>query len=125
MFVTIGDPVFILQSSKSPSTMSWDLSIFMLIQAKMRSVFNQMHKGLHFQTRAKVDESEEDSDDEQDDEEEEYTVSNVEAESSKRNLNAEDLILPFNCCHNYKKWRRIQVMEFFSQRSNNKSEQFL
>ncbi|CAP34425.2 Protein CBG16472 [Caenorhabditis briggsae] len=70
----------------------------------MRSVYNQMHKGLHFQTRAKVDESEEDSDDEQDDEEEEHTVSNVEAESSKRNLNAEDLILPFNCCHDYKKW---------------------
>ncbi|PIC36543.1 hypothetical protein B9Z55_015490 [Caenorhabditis nigoni] len=56
--------------------------------------------------------SEEYSDDEQDDEEEEQTVSN---ESSKRNLNAEDLILPFNCCHDYKKWTGIQVMEFFSQ----------
>ncbi|ULT81075.1 hypothetical protein L3Y34_011148 [Caenorhabditis briggsae] len=36
----------------------------------------------------------------------------------KRNLNAEyleGLILSFNCCLDYKKWTKIQVMEFFCQ----------
>ncbi|CAP35161.1 Protein CBG17530 [Caenorhabditis briggsae] len=40
---------------------------------------------------------------------------NHEIENAKSNLNAEGLILPFNCCHDYKKWTRSQLMEFFSQ----------
>ncbi|CAO4384079.1 unnamed protein product [Caenorhabditis nigoni] len=40
------------------------------------------------------------------------------APSAKRNLNSEyleGLILPFNCCLDYKKWTRNQLMEFLSQ----------
>ncbi|PIC16870.1 hypothetical protein B9Z55_023318 [Caenorhabditis nigoni] len=45
-------------------------------------------------------------------------VTRTDIAEAKRNLNDEytkGLILPFNCCLDYKKWTKIQVMEFFSQ----------